>query len=311
MKLMLRPEWRLWPVNTFLGLLDLKTGVTITLLFAVSRYNRLISVAYFFFLISPPHRILSGKRVQLFNKVAGVYGLISVLTGAGGSFAQLSLYLYSLLGLVALAWGLNAVKEEHPVQTLYFAHLFFVDHVFSTVWTLFFAVVWWVYTPHDGRRQANSPAQEAIREGAGVNHSMTDAQLAAAANILWNEEKGTAAMVIVLSWCAKIYFALLLYSFATHLRKGTYNSIRHFRPSGSSSVSYDPAYAEDDDENDDFYIPSQRTHNPNNSSSSIPDFVSAPGRHGRHSSKQNRRSLTKIAIPGQGNGEVLFEANGR
>jgi len=35
MKLILRPEWRLWPINNFLGLLDLKTGVTITLLFAV------------------------------------------------------------------------------------------------------------------------------------------------------------------------------------------------------------------------------------------------------------------------------------
>ena len=33
---MLRPEWRLWPISTFLGLLDLKTGVTIALLFAVS-----------------------------------------------------------------------------------------------------------------------------------------------------------------------------------------------------------------------------------------------------------------------------------
>ena len=32
---MLRPEWRLWPFSSFVGLLDLKTGVTIALLFAV------------------------------------------------------------------------------------------------------------------------------------------------------------------------------------------------------------------------------------------------------------------------------------
>jgi len=37
MKLMLRPEWRLWPFSSFLGVLDLKTGVTIALLFAVRR----------------------------------------------------------------------------------------------------------------------------------------------------------------------------------------------------------------------------------------------------------------------------------
>lgn len=38
-----------------------------------------------------------------------MYGLIAVLTGAGGSAAQLSLYLYSVLGLVALTWGLKAI----------------------------------------------------------------------------------------------------------------------------------------------------------------------------------------------------------
>lgn len=37
MKLTLRPEWRLRPLSTFLGFLDIKTGVTIALLFAVSR----------------------------------------------------------------------------------------------------------------------------------------------------------------------------------------------------------------------------------------------------------------------------------
>ena len=95
-------------------------------------------------------------------------------------------------------------RQENAQQSLYFAHLFFVDHMFSTGWTLFFAVVWWAYTPHDGRRVANSAAQEAIRLGAGVNHTMTEAQLAAAANILWHEEKGVAAAVIVLSWFAKV-----------------------------------------------------------------------------------------------------------
>jgi len=281
MKLMLRPEWRLWPISTFICLLDLKTGVTIALLFA------------------------------LFNKVAGVYGLISVLAGAGGSFAQLSLYLYSLLGLVALGWGLKAVKEENAQQTLYFAHLFFVDHMFSTAWTLFFAVVWWAYTPHDGRRVANSAAQEAIRLGAGVNHTMTDVQLAAAANILWHEEKGVAATVIVLSWLAKIYFALLLYSYAAHLRRGTFNAIRNWRLHSSVPAGYDPAFMEEEDDTEEFYLSSLGTHHPNGTSSHLPDFVGAVGRNGRHSARQSRNSLAKITIPVQGNGEVLLEGNGR
>ena len=61
------------------------------------------------------------RLFQLLNKVAGIYGLIAVLTGAGGSFAQLSLYIYSAVALVALGWGLRAVKE---VWTCLFSNLF-------------------------------------------------------------------------------------------------------------------------------------------------------------------------------------------
>ena len=35
MKLTLRPEWRLRPLSSFLGFLDIKTGVLIAILFAV------------------------------------------------------------------------------------------------------------------------------------------------------------------------------------------------------------------------------------------------------------------------------------
>jgi hypothetical protein len=40
-----------------------------------------------------------------------VYGLIAVMTGAESNFAQLSLYIYSVLGLVALSWGLKSIKD--------------------------------------------------------------------------------------------------------------------------------------------------------------------------------------------------------
>ena len=134
-----------------------------------------------------------------------MYGLIAVLTGAGGSAAQLSLYFYSVLGLIALVWGLRATTQEDPRHTLYFAHVFFADHVLSTAWLVFFAVVWWIYTPHDGRKQANSPAQEEMAKTAiGVHHNMTDEERAFAAMSLWNHEKGMATTVIVLGWISKV-----------------------------------------------------------------------------------------------------------
>ncbi|KAJ6544726.1 Inositolphosphorylceramide synthase subunit Kei1-domain-containing protein [Mycena sp. CBHHK59/15] len=222
MKLTLRHEWRLWPFTSFLGILDLKTGVTIALLFA------------------------------LLNKVAGVYGLIAVLTGAGGSFAQLSLYIYSVAGLIALGWGLNVVKAEDARQTLYFAHLFCADYILSTAWTVFFGVTWWWHTPHDGARQANSPAQLDMIEVAQLTDPpLTSEQRAAAALQIWNREKRMAFIVITLAWLSKIYFSLLLYSYATHLRKGSYRALARTAPPAPVQTM---ALPDDEDEDiEDFY----------------------------------------------------------
>lgn len=81
MKLTLRRECQPHAFQSFLWFIDIKTGVKIVLLFAV------------------------------LNKVAGFYGLIAMLLGAGGSFLQISMYLYSLLGLGAYAWGLKSIYE--------------------------------------------------------------------------------------------------------------------------------------------------------------------------------------------------------
>ncbi|EJD43780.1 DUF1753-domain-containing protein [Auricularia subglabra TFB-10046 SS5] len=193
MRLRLNHKWRPRPFRSFLGCMDLKTGVTLSVLFA------------------------------LLNKVAGVYGLIAVFTG--GSLAQLSLYVYSIGALVAFAWGLNAVSSEDKKKTLYFAHMFLLDHLVSTTWTVFFGVRWWVYNPHDGRRQANSKAQQQLMQLANVTQPLNDAELAQAAMQIWNKEKGFAMAVLIIGWLVKIYFAALIYSYAWHLRQGTYRSL--------------------------------------------------------------------------------------
>jgi len=274
MKLMLRPEWRPRPFSSFLGCLDLKTGVVLALLFA------------------------------LFNKVAGVYGLIAVLTGAGGSVAQLSLYIYSTVALVALAWGLNAVKREDPRSTLYFAHLFFADHILSTSWTIFFAVVWWLYSPHDGRRVSNSAAQDNIIENyLGETEKVSEEERARLALQLWGREKGVAIAIIVLGWLIKFYLAATIYSYAVHLRKGTYRNLPLSRPNYASEYTEMPMTGDDGDEDDieDFYrVPSSSNNRTpygkhNAGSYSRGNFNTAP-RHG-HRAGQGSYSLSTKSHP--------------
>jgi Inositolphosphorylceramide synthase subunit Kei1 len=95
--------------------------------------------------------------------------------------------------------------QENPKHMLYFAHIFFSDHVLNTVWTVYFAVQWWMYTPHDGRRNANSPAQQALIDGyIGQHQTMTEAERAAVAERVWRSEKGQALTIIILGWLIKV-----------------------------------------------------------------------------------------------------------
>ncbi|KZP01578.1 DUF1753-domain-containing protein [Calocera viscosa TUFC12733] len=189
----LRLSRPMWPLANFVGLMDLKTGVTVILLFS------------------------------LLNKVAGVYGLITILTG--GSIAQLSMYFYSIAVLVAIWWlGLRIVIAEHPKYNFYIAYAFLLDHVISTIWLAYFAVEWWVYTPHDGQRVAHSAAQEDLMKSVG-GHNMSDTERATAAEMIWDNEKGTAAGVVTISWLVKWYFIAIIFSYALRLRSGNYHSL--------------------------------------------------------------------------------------
>jgi hypothetical protein len=102
--------------------------------------------------------------------------------------------------------------QEDAKNTLYFAHAFFADHMLSTAWTIYFAVVWWIYTPHDGRQEITSPAQKEIMEaGGGGDLRMTPEERVAAATAIWNQEKGTSMAVIVVGWFIKVCFFQQVY----------------------------------------------------------------------------------------------------
>jgi hypothetical protein len=149
------------------------------------------------------------------------------------------------------------------------------------------------------------------------SHTMTDKERIEAAMMIWNHEKGTAAAIIVVSWLSKvqtlssnpnstkpqliydqIYFALLIYSYASHLRKGSYRSLPHSRfssshPTNSTTRTYEISIPDEDDEEiEDFYRMPLRTPRTGDSISSFADFVGTPGR----SRKSKPPSLGRSAL---------------
>lgn len=173
----------------------------------------------------------------ILNKVAGFYGLLAVFTG--GTLAQLSMYIYSVASIALFSWGAKQIgdvgpillamiscmlkilsfyihktpiinlyetTQENPSKILTYAHFYLIDHFISTLYIVFFGVTWYSYTPHDGRRVANSDAQKAILEAglAAGNGQVDDAERARLALQVWNDEKGFSTTVIVLGWLIKV-----------------------------------------------------------------------------------------------------------
>lgn len=105
--------------NSFLLLLDLKLGCTILTLF------------------------------NLFNKSAGVFGLLAIFQG--GTLAQLTLYAYSLGTIFISLWGLRGISEESAPTVMLYAHMYLGDHLISSLWSFYFFQKLYYFTEHNGQ----------------------------------------------------------------------------------------------------------------------------------------------------------------
>lgn len=145
--------------------------------------------------------------LQLINKVAGVYGLITVIVG--GTFWQFLYYAYSFATLWAFLWALSVIKLEVAKKSLFVAHLYVIDHAIAWVFHYIFYYSYWYVLKHDGARILNSQAQKDIFDLAldrGETQPLEEGrdQQAQLAHDIWNKEKGYALGVIAVGFLLKV-----------------------------------------------------------------------------------------------------------
>jgi len=190
-------------VSSFLGFFDIKLGVTIICL------------------------------ISLLNKAVGFYGILAVFHGA--NLAQISMYMYNILTIALVIYGLQATGEENPRRTFIYANSLLLDHLISTLYLVYFGIEWYYKNPHDGRREAHGDAQKNMMNPDAPRLSPEMRKQAAQA--IWKEERGFATAILVLVWLTKLYFIFVVYSFALHLRRGTYTTLPLSRPPSTISTS--------------------------------------------------------------------------
>src|SRR5690349_11470928 len=80
----------------------------------------------------------------LFNKLAGFYGILALVTGYRLSFLQFSMYLYSLLALVVLITLMPHIRKSSPLQCLALAYFYLIDTILNGGYTAIFAGTWFL-----------------------------------------------------------------------------------------------------------------------------------------------------------------------
>ncbi|KAH9453645.1 hypothetical protein MJO28_013013 [Puccinia striiformis f. sp. tritici] len=190
-------------LSSFLGFFDIKLGVTIICL------------------------------ISLLNKVVGFYGILAIFHGA--NLTQISMYLYNILTIGLVIYGLQATGEENPRRTFVYANSLLLDHLISTLYLVYFGIEWYYKNPHDGRREAHGDAQKNMMN---PNAPRLSPELRKeAAQAIWKEERGFASAILGLVWLTKLYFIFVVYSFALHLRRGSYTTLPLSRPPSTISTT--------------------------------------------------------------------------
>ncbi|KAH0547691.1 hypothetical protein FGG08_000180 [Glutinoglossum americanum] len=137
----------------------------------------------------------------LLNKISGFYGLLAILTGLHLSSLQLSMYVYSLFALALAGYLTPHLRRQSPIHVLGLAWFYVIDTVVNAVYTAAFAINWFLVI---GQHHPT-----AVRFG----HTILE------------PENVTSISIILMLWGLRIYFILVIMSYARSvLRQHVYST---------------------------------------------------------------------------------------
>lgn len=187
----------------------------------------------------------------LLNKVSGLYGLLALLTGLHLSPLQLSMYIYSLFALFITVLLAPYIRTQSPFHCLALATLYILDSIINAAYTAIFGITWFlVISQHHSDANGNKTpgaGGETIGDTAGFtspefnvshvdvavgpdqgvpgekNEVVTSASLGSPSTTAASPSLGhgvlqpesmSSIVVICALWAVRVYFVLIVMSYA-------------------------------------------------------------------------------------------------
>lgn len=158
----------------------------------------------------------------LFNKLAGFYGILALVTGYRLSFLQFSMYLYSIIALVLLVILTPHIRKASPLQCIALAYFYLIDTVLNAGYTAIFAGTWFLTLSASAKdAEVGTPGSNTINDTADPPRVVDAAAAAAAAAGAPSLADGVAftesvpsIIILVLLTVVRIYFSIVLFSYA-------------------------------------------------------------------------------------------------
>lgn len=195
----------------------------------------------------------------LLNKISGLYGLLALLTGYHLSPVQLSMYLYSLIALALTAILFPHIRKQSPLECLALAWLYLLDSLINAAFTATFGVTWFlVVSQHYDSGKVSGPGSETIAQTAGFTSPKYDAAYVEIqntkegnkfiahpprgvdplSNAVDQPESFQSIIFICILWLIRVYFVLVMLSFARQTLRLWVVTPRHTQlPTHSRNVS--------------------------------------------------------------------------
>ncbi|KAI9052976.1 hypothetical protein LZ554_003247 [Drepanopeziza brunnea f. sp. 'monogermtubi'] len=209
---------------------------------SLSRYLRVPRPRAFLYVMSLRTGVEMVSLSMIFNKLTGFYGLLAILTGVSLSPLQLSMYIYSVVALVILAFLMPHIRKQSPFECLALSWFYLFDTIINTAFTSAFAVTWFLAVSADNASNgisSSAPGGSTMDDTAGftspkyniskvevvaggpasVAYGMIGQNIATVRNPSFGrsvaiEESIPSIIVVVLLTMVRVYFILIVMAFA-------------------------------------------------------------------------------------------------